>query len=129
MSAVKFETETTTGNYVYVRTSQPKAGSTANVLVLAKGDSIEGRIKEIRASNGPKSKGKMEYVIETFDGATNYVITQSGNLKHRIESKGLKAGDAIAIIYKGTSKMAKGPYAGTEVNNFTVLGEDTGSEE
>lgn len=123
--AVKFETEAGTGNYVYVRTSEPKAGTSVNTLVLKVGDSIEGRIKEVRASQGPKSRGKPEYVISSFDGATNYVLTQSGNLTYRINAKGLKTGDAIAIIYKGKSKIAKGNYAGTEVNNFAVLGEDT----
>jgi len=123
-SPVTFESTGAASNEVYVKLGALKETQQGKdyYLALANGDAIEGILTGTRLSTG-KYPGRKEFLIKPFAGEKTLVISQAGNLSARIAAKGINEGDAVRIVYNGKNKATKGKFAGTEMHNFTVLGE------
>jgi hypothetical protein len=99
---------------------------------LSEGDFITGEYLGIQASGKFKresvrirlttpitysepAEGKAEALPEkTYEAGTVVAINKVGNLQKAIEKAGLMVGDERAFVYRGSTEMKSGEYAGTE---------------
>jgi hypothetical protein len=125
---IKFESPNNS-NEVYVKLKEltPAQAEGGRCMVLQTGSSIEGFLKGTRLSTG-KYPGRTEFLIESLDGSQVFVINKAGNLGKAIERKGINVGDALQIVYRGKSKATTGQWAGTDMHNFSVYGEDSSED-
>ena len=122
MSVVKFEETKPLETYVKLKPLTDEQASKGYYQSINEGGSIEGYLRGTRLSTG-KYAGKLEYVIESLDGSKTWVIANAGNLKASITRKGIEIGDALRITYRGKQVAKTGPFAGTAMHNFSVVGE------